>query len=236
MGRIVHGRGYKETRVQLGQLTHIVADVVNKLKAIAEGGKPPRLILNKHCPECEFRRHCRAIAVDRDDLSLLGGMTPKAILKQNARGIFTVTQYSHTFRPRRASKQVKVARKHDWALQALAIREEKVYVVQKPELPPARTILHLDVEGLPDQDFYYLIGMLSASGHQDPRYISLWADQREDEARIWHAFLNTVGELGICNIFHYGSYESRFLRRMTRSFKLAPRGFFVVCVGQESER
>ena len=117
----------------------------------------------------------------------------------------------------------------------MAIREEKVYVVQKPELPPARTILHLDVEGLPDQDFYYLIGMLSASGHQDPRYISLWADQREDEARIWHAFLNTVA-LGVYNIFHYGSYESRFLRRMTRSFKLAPRGFFVVCVGQECKR
>jgi len=75
----------------------------------------------------------------RDDLSLLGGLSPKEVAGLNRRGIFTVTQYSYTFRPRRMKREAEGAgRKHDHALQALAVREGTVYVARRPELPGGR--------------------------------------------------------------------------------------------------
>ena len=86
-------------------------------------------ILNRHCPECEYRDRCRADAEARDDLSLLQGLSPFDIEHQNKKGIFTVTQLSHTFRPGRFRMRTqKGSRRHDPALQALAVREDTVYV------------------------------------------------------------------------------------------------------------
>jgi hypothetical protein len=104
-------------------------------------------------------------------------------------------------------------KKHDHALQALAIREKTVYVARRPTLPEGKALVYLDVEGLPD-DFYYLIGLTVVQG-STRREFSLWADTKADEAAIWAAFLRTVGEWGEDFVlFHYGSYESKFLDRM----------------------
>src|SRR5262245_30451221 len=40
---------------------------------------PPPLILNKHCPYCQFREECRTKAHDIDHLSLLGGISKQEI-------------------------------------------------------------------------------------------------------------------------------------------------------------
>ena len=58
------------------------------------------MILNSHCPICEFKDRCRSEAINRDDLSLLRGMSEKEILAQRKRGINTVTQFACTFRPK----------------------------------------------------------------------------------------------------------------------------------------
>ncbi len=48
--------------------------------------EPPALILNKHCPSCQFQDLCRKQAVKENNLSLLDRMTPKAIQKYNKKG------------------------------------------------------------------------------------------------------------------------------------------------------
>src|SRR4029453_8467343 len=65
------------------------------------------LILNRHCAECEFQARCRQKALEKDDLSLLGGMKEDERKEYNSRGIFTVTQLSYTFRPRRRPKKMR---------------------------------------------------------------------------------------------------------------------------------
>ena len=51
------------------------------------------------------------------------------------KGIFTVTQLSHTFRPRRRPKKLRDKReKYHHSLKALAIREKKLHIVGSPEL------------------------------------------------------------------------------------------------------
>src|SRR5208337_1194439 len=94
------------------------------------GQSPADLVLNRHCQECQFRARCRSKAHEIDDLSLLSGMTEKERSRHRSKGIFTVTQLSYTFRPRRTPKRVKAQSKpHNFALQALAIREAAYCVV-----------------------------------------------------------------------------------------------------------
>jgi predicted RecB family nuclease len=108
--------------------------------------RPPDLVLNRHCPECEFRGRCRQKAIEADDLSLLAGMSAKERQKLRSKGIFTVTQLSYTFRPRRRPKRQRDKReKYHHALKALAVRERKIHIVGSPELKIEGTTVYLDV-------------------------------------------------------------------------------------------
>jgi predicted RecB family nuclease len=210
-GRIVHGPQFKGSRVNLLTVTQVARDAAERVRALQQSATPPPVVLNRHCPECEFRRSCRAAAVEKDDLSLLRGLSPKEIAGLHGRGIFTVTQYSYTFRPGRIKR---AGRRHDHSLQAMAVRERKVFVARRPELRDGTAQVYLDVEGLPDRDFYYLIGLVidTAAGR---RQVSLWAEREADEPAIWASFLELVRGLGEDFVlFHYGSYETHFLRRM----------------------
>ena len=123
---------------------------LEKIAALLSSPSPPDLVLNRHCGECEFQARCRQKAMEKDDLSLLAGMSEKERKKLHSKGIFTVTQLSYTFRPRRRPKRLRDKReKYHHSLKALAIREKKIHIVGSPELKIEGTPVYLDVEGCP---------------------------------------------------------------------------------------
>ena len=64
--------------------------------------------------------------MEKDDLSLLSNMPENERTRLHRKGIFTVTQLSYTFRPRRRPKKLRDKReKYHHSLKALAIREKK---------------------------------------------------------------------------------------------------------------
>ena len=79
------------------------------------------------------------------------------------------------------------------------------------------TSVYLDVEGLPDRDFYYLIGVRIGKGKSAVQH-SLWADTVEDEGRIWNQFLDIVASTENPVLIHYGSYEVKFLEQMEKRY------------------
>jgi hypothetical protein len=81
--------------------------VTDKIGVLISRSSPPDLVLNRHCAECEFQTRCHKKAIDKDELSLLGSMTERERTDFNSKGIFTVTQLSFTFRPRRRPKELK---------------------------------------------------------------------------------------------------------------------------------
>lgn len=174
----------------------------------------PQLRLNDHCKMCEFQSDCMVAAKEKDDLSLLKGLSGKEIDTLNKRGIFTVTQYSYTFRPRRAKKLMaqKIVKQHH-SLNAMAIRTQTVYISGKPELPTAPTRAYLDVEGIPDADFYYLIGLIIDDGTNVTAH-SFWANDKSEEKSIWKSFLEIMEHMPDYALFHYGSYETKFIKQM----------------------
>jgi predicted RecB family nuclease len=179
----------------------------------------PTLTLNKHCSACQFRDICRDQAEKENNLSLLDRMTPKAIQKYNKRGIFTVQQLSYLFRPRRKRKKRKNPEpiKHSLELQALAIREQKIYIQEMPELVRKPVELFLDIEGLPDQQFYYLMGLLICE-QEHCTYYHFWADTLDDEKQAWEQLAKKIDQYPNAPIFHYGSYEFKALSKLSNRY------------------
>ena len=213
VGRIVHGDEHVTLNVKLPASLKVVRKLVEKTAALLFNSSPPDLVLNRHCAECEFQTRCRKIAVEKDDLSLLGGMSEKERQKLRNKGIFAVTQLSYTFRPRRTPKRAKNPAKPRYlALQALAIRENTIYIHGTPILPQSKTRVYLDIEGLPDRDFYYLIGMSIVSEGRET-FQSYWADTLADEATLFAQFVETVSQLEDFRVFHFGDYDVVALKR-----------------------
>ena len=214
-GVLMHGQSCAVTRMRLPLHNGQARQVLQDIKAL-QTGSPPRLVLNSHCGICEFRQRCQAEARAKDDLSLLRGIGEKEIVKYNKRGIFTVMQLSCTFRPR---KQPRLSRpkpqSHQAALQALAIREQKVYVYGTPELPTCPTRIYFDLEGDPERRFTYLLGMIVQIKTIEERY-SFWADTPAAEVWMYQQFLNVVSRHDVVQLYAYGRYESAFLRRMLK--------------------
>lgn len=149
-------------------------------------------------------------------------MSMKERAKHRSKGIFTVNQLSYTFRPRRRPKNLRQEReKYHHSLKALAIREKKIHVVDSLKLKMEGTPVFLDVEGLPDSDFYYLIGVRIGDGASVVQH-SLWANTIEDEVKIWQEFLSILKTINNPILIHYGNYETIFLKNMCERYGQRP--------------
>ncbi len=164
-----------------------INQILKTLRNWTSSRKPdaPPIILNKHCSHCQFQKDCEEKARKRDDLSLLGGISLKSIQKYQKKGIFTVSQLSHLFRPRkqRKRKNHKIPLLYRPELQALALCTKKIYIQKLLELPRHHIEIFLDIEGIPDQDFYYLIGIM-VSKDEDQTYYCFWANSINEEQKI----------------------------------------------------
>jgi predicted RecB family nuclease len=214
-GVVWHGRECKATKICLNPDHRKAERVLQGLKEMAGTESPPRLFLNDHCHVSEFRERCNKQAVEEDNLSLLLGMGEKEVSAYNRKGFFTVTQISHTFRYRKPRKRAKVHEyPHYYSLQARSIRTGIVHIHGTPSLPRSATRVYLDIEGIPDRDFYYLIGVLVKTG-QSSVYHSFWVDNEGEQDRAFVRFGELIGSLAKdCLVFHYGKYELTALRRV----------------------
>ena len=220
-GQII-GLDLKSHKVKLGNVSKKLIKLLVPLQnwASETSPKPPPQILNRHCSICQFQCICRAKAEQKDHLSLLDCLsTPKAINKYERKGIFTVNQLSYTFKPRKRKKRAKNPTPliHKPDLQALAIREKKIYLQALPELNRQPVELFLDIEGIPDQHLYYLFGVL-ISENGTTKYYPLWADTPAEETNIWQQFQDMVHQYPDIPIYHYGSFESRALSTLAKRY------------------
>ncbi len=219
-GLVARGPEGRLGKVRLdAKLYRQAEQVLDEVKRLQAGGEPPRLTLNKHCQVCEFRQRCRKQAEQADDISLLGSVGEKELKRYNRKGIFTLTQLSCTFRPRKRGKRVKrTGYIHYPALQALAIREKKVHVYGTPDIPRKPVQVFLDAEGSEDGGFAYLLGVLVVEGDSQKMH-SFWADGPDQEVQAFDAFLDLLDGREDFALFHYGSYEKKLLKRMRKVVK-----------------
>ena len=218
VGKIIHGDNYASLKVKTDTLDIEVRKIISKITVLLSMNPPRNPTPNRHCAECEFQSGCRQKAIEHDDLSLLSNLSERERKKLNDKGIFTLTQLSYTFRPRRKSKRFPHKQeKYHHSLKALAIRQRKIHVVGRDELKIEGTPVYLDVEGIPDSDFYYLIGIRIRIADKTIQH-SLWAETRTDEKRIWNKFIDILSGINDPVIVHYGSFETTFLKQMCNRY------------------
>jgi len=76
-GRIIHGDEQTSLRIKTSIVSERARETTEKINKILQMGSPPDLVLNRHCPECEFQSRCRQKAIEVDELSLFSGMSPE---------------------------------------------------------------------------------------------------------------------------------------------------------------
>jgi len=221
-GLIVPFKG-EPRRVKLDPLYSAISKAIEGLREWTKQipSEPPALVMGKQCQTCEFRAHCLAEAEKIDSLYLLDKMTPKIAAKYQKKGIFTLTQLSYVYRPRRRPKKSsgKAPTPFNVELQALAIRERKIYLYERPTLAQQSVELFLDIEGIPDQGFDYLVGLMVKKSDKTTMH-SFWADSRDDVARIFKECLAVATKYANTPIYHYGSYERRAVERVVEQLGL----------------
>ncbi len=209
----------KPQQIPLESLYPTIRTTIADLRKLinTESPEPSPLILNEHCSTCPFRQHCLREAEEADNLSLLERMTPKLIRKYQAKGIFTVTQLSYVFKPRRRRKrQTKAPPTFNVELQALALRTGKIYLNESPSIPENPVELFLDIEGIPDENFHYLTGLVIRD-HDRLTEHSFWADSWDDEKSIFEECIGIATSYGDAPVYHYGSYERKALLQVQKS-------------------
>jgi predicted RecB family nuclease len=216
-GKIIDANGISHS-VKLRESADILPPLLRPLQkwTATSSPLPPPLLLNKHCPSCQFRDLCQARAEKEDNLSLLASITPKDVQRYEKKGIFTVKQLSYVYRPRRPSKRAKnLQATHKPELQALAIRTGKIYLQHIPTFARQNVELFFDIEGIPDQQFYYLIGLLIC---QDTTctYHAFWANTIQDEGQMWSTFLGKVNQYPNAPLYHYGSYDAKAMLALSK--------------------
>jgi predicted RecB family nuclease len=233
-GTVIYGEGYHRKTVKIGDHAFRTRQTIDAIRLTCHSPEPPPLVLNRHCAVCDFQTRCRGLAIGRDDLSLLSAMTGKERAKYNAKGVFSITQLSYGYRPRRrkrnrpdaesskkTGKRATPIFRNDHKLKALAVKKNQIHVVGAPSIKFDGTPTFLDVEGMPDRDFYYLVG-LRFERHGEHVERSFWADRSDGERAIWEDCLRELKAIGNAQIVSYGAYETRFLRQMRTRYVLAP--------------
>jgi predicted RecB family nuclease len=197
--------------VRLPPLYPAIRSIVDSLRQFVNepAMDAPPLNLAHKCGTCPFHDHCLLEAEQTDSLTLLERMSPKLVRRYAKKGVFTVNQLSYLFKPRRRRKRSPAAQpSFNIELQALAIRTNKIYLHEPPVLAEQPVELYLDVEGIPDQAFHYLIGLL-IKNRDSITMRSFWADTPEDECRIFTDCVEAAKLFPDAPIYHYGSYEPR---------------------------
>jgi len=216
-GVIVDKRGNLH-RVDLNKLKKTVKATVAEILDFDKN--PPPLILNSHCNQCPFTNLCKTQATKEDNLSLLDRITSKQIFRLEKKGISTVRQLSFIYKPRRKNKRIKNPKiSYQPELQALAIRTEKTYIQTLPALERKSLEIFLDIEGIPDDNFFYLFGILTSENDKQD-YHSFWSDSLKEEEVTWQRVINFFESYPETPIYHYGSFEPLVFNKLSKKYKI----------------
>lgn len=218
---IVFGKQFKEAKLKLPNFQREISKIMFSIKNLEKAVHPPVFYKNMHCQVCEFNKDCLEKLQERDDLSLLGNLKEKEIEQRNKRGIYSVKQLSYTFRAKRNPYR---KRKFLPELKALAIREQKTYILEIADLKKHKTEVFIDFEGIPDRSSNYLIGLIVRDGDKEDKY-SFWANSEKDETNIFIELIEQLKPLKNFVLYHYGNYEIQGLKRVLKKMAIENQNF-----------
>jgi predicted RecB family nuclease len=213
---LIYGFKMKVRNIRLPKVIEKIT-LSKRIRIIVDNDKlkPSRI---KHCSFCELNNYCRQRLVDDNSLKLLRNISEKEISKFNSKGIFTINQLSYNFKPRRRKRLSNSKGRYLFELKALSLRDMKTHVLNKRELPKVDNEIFIDFEGNLNYSVY-LIGVVHKRGKGITKHY-FWSKTSNDKS-IFSDFFKFIFELnGSFCLFHYGSYETKAMRKINKLHSL----------------
>lgn len=212
--RVIYGKEFKTLKIELHKYTSEATKIIEELDKTIKDESGTIILGETICKKYEFEDWYHSKLVEKNDLHLLSSIREKERLRYEKKGIFTVKQLSYTFKPRKKNEWIK-RKEHPFhhSLQALAIREQKVYIYDEINLPDVKKRVFIDMEGNSYGSFVYLIGVL-VKEESDVKFYSFWANNHNEERIIFKQFIDLINELGEAQLFYYGTYDSDVFSRI----------------------
>ncbi|MBU0958738.1 MAG: TM0106 family RecB-like putative nuclease [Nanoarchaeota archaeon] len=212
--RLFYGAKFRTLKISIADYYAEALIILEDLCKILENKSEPPLIKIDSCKYCGFEKSCHSKLVEQDHISLLSGIREKDIEKLSKRGISNINQLSYTFKPKKKNEWV-YGDSHPFyaSLQALAIRDNKVYVYDDVNLPESKNQIFVDIEGNSNGSFAYLIGVIVKTGDKEKKY-SFWADNTKKEKIIFKKFRELIKSIEDPHLFFYGRYDYKIFKRI----------------------
>ena len=213
--RVVHGDRKATHKIKTSELEGDVRKIISKITNTISAAEPPKLVLNRHCTECIFQERCRSQAVERDDLVCSRRCRTRSERSSITRAFSRLRSFPTYFAPGAATQTPsRATREVSSRPQGASHPRKKVHVVDVSPFSITGTPVFIDVESLPDRDFYYLIGLRWPSENGILQR-SLRADECGDEVKLWADLLDILSSIESPTVIHYGSFEATFFKKMT---------------------
>jgi uncharacterized protein len=185
-----------------------------EVRALA-GGQEPRPFLSALCRECPWCDVCIPMVEQAQDVSLISGLRRDSWQALHERGLGTLRALATS-----APEGLIAIRGIGGKTAPYLIRQAQALVSGQPvltgapvSLPRSDPEVFFDVESLPSEGLFYLLGTLIVRAGQ-PVYQADLARGPQEEHQMWESFLRRMDALSGAVIYHYGFYERSTLKTL----------------------
>jgi predicted RecB family nuclease len=176
-------------------------------------GLEPRPFYSSTCGGCAWRNVCIPLVEAGQDASLIPGLRRDVWRALHERGIGGLADVASADAGDLLSiKGVGEKTAPAIVYKARALSTGEMILVDKPRLPALGDDLIFDVESIPGEGVFYLMGFLIHT-EGDYHYDRHLARRLEDERQIWADLLARF-ELHTGVIYHYGVYERTTVKKL----------------------
>ena len=195
--------------------------------------EPEIFISRQKCSLCHWHSSCYAIALAKQHISLLPGVTPTRYRDLQTLGVTTVESLAEstmsTLEPTLGSEiAFELVQQAQSTVQNRALVRQKYSAdddAPKPftnidPLPTASVELYFDIEAEPELQLDYLLGVLVIDRRTHTKtFHPFLAEQPSDEASIWQQFLDLVLLYPDAPVFHFSDYEVETVKRLAKLYQ-----------------
>ncbi|OGW18274.1 MAG: hypothetical protein A3G93_06285 [Nitrospinae bacterium RIFCSPLOWO2_12_FULL_45_22] len=188
--------------------------VLQEIEAIFQGQEVSPFI-SSACQNCPWERTCVAEAWEREDISLIPGLSRQAKERLKNQGIIRISQLAHlSTRALRWFQQGSRGLSKRIKLQAQALASSQTIQMKRFFLPEKKVEIFLDIESEYQRGIIYLIGVLVCQDGQE-EYRCFVAKDPIEECRIWQEFLAFMAQWeDDFIVYHYHTYEPMVLKKL----------------------
>lgn len=193
---------------------------LSEIERIVAGEKPAHF-LTAGCKQSPWYGACRLEAENCRDLSVLNRVWREEVAALQNIGIKTLEDLAKISLAdlEKLAPAVRYDRLDLLRRQAVALVENRHFLLSAPNFSQTATELYFDVESDPLRDFDFLFGVLEVKNGKS-RYYSFLAEKPENESQMWRKFIEFILKKGDAPIYHYGWFEMEVFRRFAARYLL----------------